>query len=226
MNERRMRRALLAAAALAFLLPSPARADKDEGQAKASGKRAIRVAILPLVNNTQELGATKMMEDILRDQLKEVPESRAVFLQPGDVERILTPIDQLGKAYAVTDHWSKYQTLDSTALQGLDSMLTVDAVLCVKISEWENHRVVVVGTGQSSATVGLSFALFDVPSKRLLWSKSPREQRFAAEQDISSANINYDETGVIQRKADSQPPRYEAVAGDLVRDAFKKFPQK
>lgn len=226
MIERRMHRAILALAALAFLLPAPARAGNDEGKGKDSGKHPIRVAILPFVNNTQELGATKMMDDILRDQLKEVSESRAVFLMPSDVERILTPIDQMGKAYAVTEQWAKLQTLDTTAVQGLDSMLTVDAVLCVKINEWENHRVVVVGTGQSSATVGLAFALYDIKSKKLLWSKAPREQRMAEELDVSSSNVNYDETGVIQRRSDSQPPRYEAVAGDLVRDAFKKFPQK
>ena len=167
-----------------------------------------------------------MMEDILRDQLKEVPASRAVFIYPDDVERILTPIDQSGRVEAINDQWSKYQTLDSTAVQGLDSLLTCGSILCVKISEWENHRVPRIGAGQSSATVGFSFALYDIRTKKLLWSKHPREQRFAAELDPSSANVNYDETGMIQRSSDSQPPRFESVAGDLVRDAFKNFPTK
>jgi hypothetical protein len=38
--------------------------------------------------------------------------------------------------------------------------------------------------------------------------------------------VNYDETGFIQNRRASDPPRYEAVAADLIRDAFKKFPQK
>ncbi|MGE5176346.1 MAG: hypothetical protein ACM3JJ_08215 [Hyphomicrobiales bacterium] len=224
MNQRTMFRAAFAVALFALLAAPVAALAKDDGGKNAKGP--IRVAILPVVNTTQELGATKIMGDLLRDQLKEVPESRAVFLLPDDVERILTPVDALGKAYAVTDTWSKYAKLDTTAVRGLDSLLTVSAVLCVKINEWENHRARVVGTGASNTTVGLSFALYDIRSKKLLWSKNPREQRFAEELDPSSANVNYDATGVIQRTADSQPPRYETVAGDLIRDAFKKFPQK
>jgi len=38
--------------------------------------------------------------------------------------------------------------------------------------------------------------------------------------------VNYDETGFIQRKSDSSPPRIEAVAGDLMRDALKTFPNR
>jgi len=226
MNQRRMRHAILAMAVLAFLFPSPVQAAKGDDKGNDSGKRPLRVAILPIVNNTQEYGASKILGDILAEQLKEMPESRATFLLPDDVERILTPVNQLGKSYAITDKWSKYATLDSTAIEGLDSLLTVNTILCVKINEWENHRVPVVGAGQSSATIGLAFALYDIRSKKLLWSKNPREQRFGAELDPSSANVNYDETGVIQRRSDSQPPRYEALAADLIRDAFKKFPQK
>ncbi|HEX7076873.1 MAG TPA: hypothetical protein VF363_00465 [Candidatus Eisenbacteria bacterium] len=222
MNQPRTSRAILAMAVLAFFLPSFALAAKNDDSGK--GGKPLRVAILPFVNSTQEIGATKMMDDVMRDQLKEV--SRAIFLMPGDVERILSGLDQLGKVDLITDRWAKYRTLDSTAVTGLDSLLTVDAILCVKISEWENHRVPVVGMGQSSATVGLSFALYDIATKKLLWSKDPREQRFGAELDPATGSANYDETGVIQRKSDNQPPRYEAVAGDLVRDAFKKFPQK
>ena len=69
----------------------------------------------------------------------------------------------------------------------------VDAILLVKISEWENHRVPVVGAG--SPTRPATFALYDPKTKALLWIKKPREQRFAAELDASSANVNYDETG-------------------------------
>lgn len=225
MIQPRMRHAILAATALAFLLPTPGRAAQDD-QGKDAGKHPIHVAVLPFVNATADLGAPKIMGDILGDQLKQVPADRAVFLLPDDVERILTPVDRFGSAMAITDRWGKYQTLDSTSVVGLDSLLTCGSILLVKISEWENHRVPVVGAGQSSTTIGLSFALYDIRTKKLLWSKHPREQRFAQEIDPSSANVSYDATGVIQRSSDSQPPRYESVAADLLRDAFKKFPQK
>jgi hypothetical protein len=74
--------------------------------------------------------------------------------------------------------------------------------------------------------VGLSFACYDVRSMKQIWKKDPREQRFGQEIDPTSGSVNYDETGFIQNKRATDPPRYEAVASDLVRDAFKKFPEK
>lgn len=196
--------------------------DKDE---KVPPGPSVRVAVIPYMNTSDDLGATRIMEDILREGVKKVDASRATFLLTGDVERLLSDRDQLARIDLINDRWNKNRTLDSTAVAGMDSLLGVDAVLLVKINEWENHRVPVVGAGQSHTTVSLSFALYDVRSYKLLWSKNPREQRFSAEMDASSANVNYDETGVIQRKADNAPPRFETVASDLVRDAFKKFPR-
>lgn len=203
---------------LALALPAYA---KDEPA--ASSGPTMRVAIIPFANASEEPGASKIMEDILKAELKKMDAKRATFLYPGDVERLLGDADQTARIDALDDKFSKYGTVDSTAISGLDSLLMVNAVLLVKISDWENHRVNVIGAGQSSATVGFQFSLFDPRTKQLLWTKKPREQRFAAEVDASSAN--YDETGVIQRKTDNAPPRYESVAADLVRDAFKKFPR-
>jgi hypothetical protein len=38
--------------------------------------------------------------------------------------------------------------------------------------------------------------------------------------------VGYDETGRIQTPGANEPPRVEAVASDLVREALKKFPNK
>jgi hypothetical protein len=210
--------------ALSLLFALPAASFAKEEKAAPAGP-SIRVAVIPYVNATEELGASRIMEDILKSELKKMDAKRATFLLPADVERLLGDAEQTARIDQLGDRFSKYTTLDSAAVSGLDSLLMVDAVLLVKISEWENHRVPVVGAGQSSATVSLQFALYDVRTRALLWSKKPREQRFAAELDASSANVSYDDTGVIQRKSDNAPPRYETVAADLVRDAFKKFPR-
>jgi hypothetical protein len=189
-------------------------------------ERPIRVAIMPIVNGSPEIGATKIMEDILRDQLKDVPAERATFLKPSDTERLLSDRNALDRAYALNDRWSKYGTLDTTAVAGLDSLLVVDAILCVGVSEWDNVRVNVVGRGQSNTTVGLRFALYDLKSLKKTWSKEPRETRLAQEVDPTSGSVTYDETGYIQSRNATDPPRFEDVAGDLVRAAFKKFPRR
>ena len=59
-----------------------------------------------------------------------------------------------------------------------------------------------------------------------LWTKSPRQQQFAQEVDPSSGQITYDNSGNIQTKSAIAPPKYQEVADDVVRDAFKKFPDK
>ena len=83
-----------------------------------------------------------------------------------------------------------------------------------------------VGRGQSNTTVGLIFSLFDIATRKEIWKKTPNEQRFADEIDPSSSTVAYDETGFIQSRGTSDPPRFEDVASDLIRSAFKKFPEK
>jgi hypothetical protein len=188
--------------------------------------KGLRVAVLPVVNGSGDADADKIMEDVLREQLQLVDRSRAIFLLPGDVERVLTDSNALDRALRVTERWAKVGSLDSTAVRGLDSLLVADAVLCVKVTEWETKRVHNIGEGQSSTTIGIHFALFSIRDKKQLWTKQVREQRLSRELDLSSGTIGYDDTGRIQTANATEPPRVQDVASDLVRDALKKFPNK
>lgn len=221
MRTHRFIRSMAVASALALLLVASLGAKKED----PPPSKAIRVAILPVVNGSADVGAPKIMEDILHDRFKEIPATQATFLQPTDTERLLDTHNASDKIFALNEKWSNYGTLDSTAVEGIDSLLTVDAILFVKIAEWENVRVNVIGHGESNTTVGFQFALFDLATKKRTWFKDPREQRFANEVDVSSGAVNYDETGYIQSRKVTDPPRYEDVASDLVRNAFKKFPR-
>jgi hypothetical protein len=223
MRIQRFIRLTAAASALALILAISVAAKKAE---PPPPPKAIRVAIMPIVNSSADVGAPKIMEDILHDRLKEIQTERASFLQPTDTERLLEARNAADKLYTLNDKWAKYGTLDSTAVDGIDSLLTADAILFVKVAEWENNRVNQIGHGESNTTVGLQFALFDLGTRKRTWFKNPREQRFAQEVDISSGAVNYDETGYIQSRKVTDPPRYEDVASDLVRGAFKKFPQQ
>ena len=222
MRIQRFIRSTAAASAIALILAVSVAAKKAE----SPPAKSIRVAIMPIVNGSADVGAPKIMGDILHDRLKEIQTERASFLQPSDTERLLEARNAADKIYTLNDKWSKYGTLDSTAVDGIDSLLTADAILFVKVSEWENVRVNQIGRGESNTTVGLQFALFDLGTRKRTWSKNPREQRFAQEVDVSSGAVNYDETGYIQSRKVTDPPRYEDVASDLVRSAFKKFPQQ
>ena len=188
--------------------------------------KGLRVAVLPVVNGTGEFDADKIMEDILRERFKEVDRSRGVFLLPADVERVLGDADALDRGWRLTDRWSKSGVLDSTAIAGMDSLLIADAVLLIKIGEWETKRAHNISEGQSSTTIGLHFALFGIRDRKKLWSKDVREQRFAREMDLTSSTVGYDDTGRIQTPNANEPPRVHDVASDLVRDALQKFPKK
>jgi len=218
------RTAILAALMLALIVPTGARA-KDKDEKAVAPAKAIRVAVLPLMNTTQEALANQVVNEALQEQLKAVSASAATFLLPGDTERILSSLNAFDRAYRIAERWSHDAKLDSAAIVGLDTLLVADAVLCVKVSEWEIKRVTVIGAGQSYTTVGLSFALFDIRSKKLLWKKDAREQRLAPEYDVSSGQVSYDEIGTIQSRTTNEPPRAKDVTADLIRSAFKKFPR-
>ena len=217
-------RALALAAAAAFLVSTAGTVSAAD--APSAPAKALKVVIMPVINSSQDLSAKKIMEDILREQLRAVPPERATFLLPSDTERALTQRNAMGDSYRLTERWDKYSVLDTTAVAGVDSVVMADAILFVKVNEWENHRVTVIGQGESHTTIGLTMACYDTKSMKKLWAKAPREQRFGQEIDPSSGSVSYDETGFIQNKRASDPPRFEDVAADLVRDAFKKFPQK
>jgi hypothetical protein len=202
-------------------LPAASRAKEKEPEALS---KPIRVAVMPLMNVTQETLADQIVSQALRDQLEEFDTARATFLFPSDVQRVLSARNEFQRAYRIAEKWSKKGTIDSTAVAGLDSLLTVDAVLCVRVSEWEVKRITIINAGQSYTSVGLQFALYDVRSKKLLWKKDAHDQRFAPEYDVSSGTVSYDETGTIQSRTTNEPPRPKDVLNDLIRSAFKKFP--
>ena len=206
-------------AVLTFLLVAVA-------PAEAKDEKGLRVAIMPILNSSPDVGAPKIMLDLLRDHLKSMPAERATFLYPPDTERLLADRDATERGDVLLNTWSDNGTLDSTAAAGLDEVVTADALLFVKVAEWENTRVNTIGRGESHTTVGLQFALFDLKTGKKTWWRDPREQRFAQEIDVSSGTVSYDETGYIQSRNVTDPPRYEDVADDLVRNAFKKFPQQ
>ena len=206
------------------VLPATSGAAKDKKEVAPA--KALRIAILPILNSSEDLGATKIMEDVISDRLKAVPPTRAIFIHPLETERVLADRSELGRVDRINDRWSKRGTLDSTAVAGLDSLLMVDAILCVRITDWTSQRVAVVGRGESNTTIGLAFSLFDLATKKEIWKKTPSEQRFADEIDPGSSSVAYDETGFIQSRGASDPPRFEDLASDLIRSAFKNFPEK
>jgi hypothetical protein len=218
-------RTLALAVLLAVCLPAPAVPAKEKEEKPAEPVKTIRVAVMPLMNRTQEALADQVVNEALREQLKEFDAARALFLLPNDVERVLAAHNAYPRAGRIADRWSRDGKLDSTAVAGLDTLLSVDAVLCVKVSDWEMKRVTVINAGQSYTTVGLEFALFDVREKKLIWKKSGREQRYADEYDVTSGAVSYDETGTIQSRRTNEPPRPKDVTVDIIKSAFRKFPR-
>ena len=226
--------ALVLALSLAALSPNvgaataapPAKDPEVKVESAPPASKGLRIAVLPVVNGSGEDDATLIMEDVLRDEFKRVEPARAIFLMPQDVERVLGDVNADDRASRITDRWSRYGTLDSAAIGGLDSLLMTDAVMLVHITEWETKRAHNINEGQSNTTISLHFALYRIRDKKKIWTKEEREQRFARELDPTSSTIGYDETGRVQTPNANEPPRVHEVATDLVRDALKKFPIK
>jgi hypothetical protein len=212
------------ATALALLIqPSPATA--KEPQPKDLPAEPLRVAVMPLVNRTQETLADQVVNAVLKEQLSEFDEKRATFLLSTDVERILGAHDAYGRAIAVAERWARGSIPDSAAIPGLDTLLHADAVLMVAITDWETKRIAVINAGQSSTTIGLRFQLYDIRTRKSLWKKEVREERLADEYDISSGSTVFDETGTIRSRGTNEPPRPKDVTEDLVKSALRRFPR-
>lgn len=223
---RSMRTLRLLALAFPFLvLALPGASWAKDKKESALPEKPLRVAIMPIMNVTVEPLADEIVSQALRAQLSELDPARSTFLFPSDVQRVLSAHNEFQRAFAIAERWSKDGTLDSTAVEGLDTLLTVDAVLCARTSEWEVNHITVINAGQSYTTIGLQFALFDARTKKLLWKKDERLQRFAPEYDVSSGTVSYDATGTIRSRTTNEPPRPKDVANDLIRSAFKKFPK-
>jgi hypothetical protein len=222
---RLMRTLRMLALALPFLtlaLPGASRAkDREE---PTLPRTPLRVAVMPIMNVTQEPLADQIVNQALQAQLSELDSARGTFLFSSDVQRVLSAHNQYYRAFAIAERWSKDGTLDSTAVDGIDTLLTVDAVLCARTTEWEVKHITVINAGQSYTTIGIQFALFDARTKNLLWKKDARLQRLAPEYDVSSGTVSYDATGTIRSRTTNEPPRPKDVANDLIRSAFKKFP--
>jgi len=211
--------------ALVLGAPSGAAAAKAPEEKPVARPKALRVAVMPLINRTQEPLADQVVSQVLKEQLAEFDVKRASILLVADVERILGAHDAFHHAYRLAERWALAGTPDSAAIAAIDTVLDVDALLCVKIAEWDVKRINVINAGQSSTTIGLEFALFDIHTGKLLWRKTQREERFAEEVDIMSGSVTYDETGTFQSRRTNEPPRPKDVAENLVKLAFKKFPQ-
>ena len=115
----------------------------------APAPKGLRVAVLPVVNGSGEEDATVIMEDVLREEFKGVDPARAIFLMPQDVERVLGDFNAEDRADRLTARWARNGSLDSTAIVGLDSLLVADAIMLVRVSEWETKRAHNIGEGQS-----------------------------------------------------------------------------
>jgi len=221
----------LSALALVLLFSGVAAKDEkvvksdDKGKGDAAGK-PLRVAILPPVNRSAESLALDTINQALKAKVKALPPSKGTFILPDDAMRVLDQAGETDRALRLTERWSKDAVLDSTAISGLDSLLLADAILCVKVSEFEVKRVTKIGAGESYTTIGLEFALFDARDKKRLWTKAVREQRAAPALEGSVGSVSYDETGNIESRTANQPPRPKDVAEDLILAAFKNFPKK
>jgi hypothetical protein len=221
---------VLSALALMFLFAVALGKDEaaksdDKGKGGAAGK-ALRVAILPPINRSAESLALDTINEALKSKVKALPPEKGTFILPDDAMRVLDQAGETDRGLRVTERWAKDGVLDSTALDGLDSLLLADAVLCVKVSEFEVKRITQIGAGESYTTIGLQFALFDLRDKKRLWSKEVREQRAAPAMEGSVGSVSYDETGHIESRTANQPPRPKDVAEDLILSAFKNFPKK
>src|SRR5262245_39286921 len=109
MNRNRFVRfgALVPAALAVLTLSGPALAKDDaKEKPKADADKALRVAILPVVNRSAESLALDTINAVLAERVKELPPAKGSFILPDDVMRLLDGRGETDRARRITERWA------------------------------------------------------------------------------------------------------------------------
>jgi hypothetical protein len=116
--------------------------------------------------------------------------------------------------------------VDSLSAPALCVKLHTDAVLAVRVDQWEQQSLLWSQQGRPSTTVQLKAALVD-SSGALLWYASGAETAEGPYHDPSTNPLSVSSSGLDQQpiKGDGGPPAYEEVLNRLLLRWAGQFPR-
>jgi hypothetical protein len=184
-----------------------------------------RIAMMPVVSFDHSLPAETTVEGAAARALKE---SRFRWLSPSttrDMLRSFAPNDSVFKS--VRDYTVKNIRVDSLAAPGLCSRLRCDALLSVRIDQWEKREIEYDQSGKPSTTVQLHAALVD-STGTLLWTASTSETVEGPYHNANAGVISMSGGDLTQQPQTGQggAPDYLEVLSPMFKTWSENFPAK
>lgn len=126
----------------------------------------------------------------------------------------------------VRDRTLKDVRVDSLLAPTLCARLRTDAVLAVRVDQWEQQELLWSQAGRPSTSIQLKAALVD-SSGALLWSASGSETAEGPYHDPSTNPIGVSSSGLDQQpiKGEGGPPGHEEVLHRLLQRWSPQFPR-
>lgn len=222
---------VLATLAMASTLDAaPKRKDKSGGDRswthpQFGGFGVDRIAMIPVVTYNNDLPSEKQVEGIVGQALHE---SGFRWISAGTTRELLRVGNENDSLLKVIRGFVlKDPRVDSLMAPGLCRRLRCDALLTVRIDQWEKREIEYDQTGKPSTTVQLKAALVD-SSGALLWSVASNE---TAEGPYHEANANPVgmSGGDLQRKpvtGQGGAPDFVEVVTSITKRWTSVFPMK
>jgi hypothetical protein len=221
--------ALIALATLAWLAP-PAPAAKKSGKAELIttapdiASYAVKsIALLPIATFDRSLPAERTVADVLAQNLRGTGHRWVSAPTSRDMLR-----SSLGDSTlrVVREQMLKNVRVDSLQAPLLCARLRTDAVLCVRVDQWEQRPVLWNQSGRSMTTVQLKAALVD-SSGALLWSASGSETGEGPYHDPSTNPMGVSATSLENTPITGEggPPPFDLVLNTLLERWPAQFPR-
>jgi hypothetical protein len=126
----------------------------------------------------------------------------------------------------VRDDILKDVRVDSLSAPALCAKLRVDAVLSVRVDQWEQQQLLWSQSGRPTTSVQVKSALVD-SSGALLWTASGSETGEGAYHDPNTNPISVSSSGLDQQpiKGEGGPPAFDEVLGRMLLRWAGQFPR-
>jgi len=221
----------LAAVAFALTLALPALA-KDKKKVDLvyvnpdfSKLRVESIALVPAASFDNKLEHEKLVEDSFAQAVRPAGYRWMTSSSSRDLLKSAAPNDSLYKA--VRNGVLKNVRVDSTAAPAVCALLRTDAVLTLRVDQFDQLQMEWDQAGKPSTTIQLKAALVDATG-RLLWSASGSETAEGPYHDPSAGTLGMSSSGLTQQPVTGQggAPSFEEVLAKLTTRWGQSFPAK
>jgi hypothetical protein len=187
-------------------------------------KKISRIAVLQVITPSGVDDRVYEMEDPILAAIQEQGEFDILF--PTDFKAAAERGGAAESWTAIDRVWHSRREIEGPQLQKVQQATSIDALVGVEVTHFEQHRLDFSTEGTSTTTVGLKVWMFDARDKKLLWQAS---QVYVAESPPynPSNSVASDASGVTRQvgKNVPEPPEYDDTYDKVIQNVIGTYPK-